>query len=301
MELRTIRYFLQLCKDLNFTVAASKLYITQQALSKAIGILEKELGVQLFSRQPSGVVLTEYGEYLRYTATPSVENLDKALYEIQRMRDSQHTIIRFGCTYGIILAMQQLIDDFKKQYPQTDVLIDETTDCRCEEGLQNGKYDIICITEPLTTDNTILIYEEPVVLVALRGGPLDGDLTPKMLTDRILIDGGTEFNAGLRLRSAFKRRGLNLTMKATSLDKTAFINVISEGQCALIVPQHESTYFISENMKTIIKQLPFEKEEVIWRACLKLGKNDLVACEVRHFANYIVSTFHQYISHMFSN
>lgn len=36
MEYRNLYYFLHLCEDMNYSMAAGKLYITQQALSKSI-------------------------------------------------------------------------------------------------------------------------------------------------------------------------------------------------------------------------------------------------------------------------
>ena len=40
MEFRNLYYFLQLCEEKNYSSAAGKLYITQQALSKSIKALE---------------------------------------------------------------------------------------------------------------------------------------------------------------------------------------------------------------------------------------------------------------------
>ena len=64
MEFRQLQHFLVVAQELNFSKAAQKSYITQQALSKSIKILEKELGVPLFERLPRGLALTEYGTVL---------------------------------------------------------------------------------------------------------------------------------------------------------------------------------------------------------------------------------------------
>ena len=62
MEIRNLTYFVQVCQDLNVSIAAGKLYITQQALSKSIKTLEAELGSPLFIKVPTGVAMTPYAK-----------------------------------------------------------------------------------------------------------------------------------------------------------------------------------------------------------------------------------------------
>lgn len=65
MELHQIRYFLATCETLNFTKAAEASNITQPALTKALKLLEDELGGPLFDRQARPMRLTELGVHLR--------------------------------------------------------------------------------------------------------------------------------------------------------------------------------------------------------------------------------------------
>ena len=50
MNRKQLQYVIELSEDLNFSVVAEKLGITQPALSKQILSLEKELEVKLFDR-----------------------------------------------------------------------------------------------------------------------------------------------------------------------------------------------------------------------------------------------------------
>ena len=76
MDIKTLRYFLQICEDGSFSKASKSLYISQQGLSKSISNLEKEIGVPLFNRTSSGNQLTEYGEYLKNKASTIVYQFD---------------------------------------------------------------------------------------------------------------------------------------------------------------------------------------------------------------------------------
>ena len=61
MEFRTIKYFITVAREENFTRAAEKLFMTQSALSKAIQSLEEEFGQKLFKREKYSVKLTTVG------------------------------------------------------------------------------------------------------------------------------------------------------------------------------------------------------------------------------------------------
>ncbi|MDR1320879.1 MAG: LysR family transcriptional regulator [Gracilibacteraceae bacterium] len=57
-------YLIAVADSRSFALAAQKLYITQPALSVAVKKLEDELGIRLFDRTPSAVLMTEAGEYV---------------------------------------------------------------------------------------------------------------------------------------------------------------------------------------------------------------------------------------------
>ena len=65
MEIRTIRYFLALCREGSISRAASFLHLSQPTLSRQLGELEDELGVLLFKRGKNGIELTEEGLLFR--------------------------------------------------------------------------------------------------------------------------------------------------------------------------------------------------------------------------------------------
>ena len=64
MNSTQIKCFLALSETLNFTKAASRLYLTQPALSRQIVTLEQELNTLLFIRDSKNVSLTPAGALL---------------------------------------------------------------------------------------------------------------------------------------------------------------------------------------------------------------------------------------------
>src|SRR5918997_2063160 len=63
-ELRRLRAFVAVAEELNFTRAAERLHLGQQAVSKSVGQLERELGVELLERTTREVRLTSAGTAL---------------------------------------------------------------------------------------------------------------------------------------------------------------------------------------------------------------------------------------------
>jgi DNA-binding transcriptional LysR family regulator len=61
MEMHQIRYFLAVARTLHFTRAAEECHVTQPALTRAIHLLEEELGGELLRRERTLTHLTELG------------------------------------------------------------------------------------------------------------------------------------------------------------------------------------------------------------------------------------------------
>ena len=129
MNLRTLEYFLVVTEEMNFTRAAERLFITQQALSSHIHRLEEEYDAELFHRKPV-LSLTQKGEELRYWAQQILAS-EKAL------RANLHDIgancrgrIRIGIARLRANAMiPEIMERYRKAYPNVTIdLVDGSTD-----------------------------------------------------------------------------------------------------------------------------------------------------------------------------
>jgi DNA-binding transcriptional LysR family regulator len=82
LDLRLLRHFVAVAEELHFTRAAARLYVAQQALSRDIGRLERQLGVRLFTRTTRRVALTTEGERLLVRARELLTLHDQTLEEL---------------------------------------------------------------------------------------------------------------------------------------------------------------------------------------------------------------------------
>ena len=80
MKVRQITYFLALCEEQSFTRAARRCGVAQPSLTRAIQLLEQEIGGRLFERGNSSVRLTELGTLVRpdfARISQSTENIER--------------------------------------------------------------------------------------------------------------------------------------------------------------------------------------------------------------------------------
>jgi len=96
MEFRRIEYFLVLAEKLNYAKAAKELFISSQALTKQIFILEEELGAKLFDRTTRSVKLTEMGEICKTKFGQVKEEFDKAIDSVEVIISSTRKIVKIG-------------------------------------------------------------------------------------------------------------------------------------------------------------------------------------------------------------
>src|SRR5215469_9982332 len=96
MHSRLLRHFLGVVEKRNITAAAEALHISQPALTRSIRQLEKTIGVDLFERLPTGVVLTRHGEVLAQRAKLMDLEYKHALAEIKALEQGLSGTLQIG-------------------------------------------------------------------------------------------------------------------------------------------------------------------------------------------------------------
>ena len=118
MEIRVLRYFLEIAREGNMTRAADILHVSQPTLSKQMKELEAVLGKKLFRRSSASVSLTDEGMLLRDRATDILDMVDKTIDEFQRLDDIMGGDVIIGCAESYhIRYLAKIIKDVQKQYP----------------------------------------------------------------------------------------------------------------------------------------------------------------------------------------
>ena len=188
MELRQLRYFLQVYRDGSILKAAQHIAISQQALSKSIALLEQEVGVPLFSRSSRGLTPTETGELLHELSQPIVDAMDILLREISVSAKLNSMQFSVGISQGVEhFVRQRDIDVFCTQNPPVHIAIEERSYDLCEALVENGSWAPVSgkLMREMLGELKGFQVLEPVV--SLKSALKDSSLEPLFqLRDRIL-------------------------------------------------------------------------------------------------------------------
>lgn len=149
MEIRVLRYFLEIAREGNMTRAAETLHISQPTLSKQMKNLEEELGKKLFRRGSSSVHLTDEGMLLRKRAEDILDMVDKTIDEFDALDDIIGGDVHIGCAESYeIRHLARVMGDFRLQYPQFRYDLYSGNTEQVTERLDKGLLDFAVLVQP---------------------------------------------------------------------------------------------------------------------------------------------------------
>jgi LysR family transcriptional activator of glutamate synthase operon len=170
MELRQLLYFIEVAKQEHVSFAAETLHIAQSAVSRQIGNLEKELGIQLFEREGRNIKLTYIGRLFFEKAVLAVNAIDDATQIISEYLDPEQGTIRVGFPSSLASnTLPSIITAFKKEHPDVRFHLRQGSYKFLTEGIKKREIDLAFIgpIPPQDPDihSDILFMEEFVALL----------------------------------------------------------------------------------------------------------------------------------------
>jgi DNA-binding transcriptional LysR family regulator len=154
MELRKLKSFLIVGKELHFGRAAEKLNITQPALTHQIQQLESELGFDLFDKvkrvNNRKVELTEAGTYLMKEASRVIELLDRTIKNA-KISSEKSKQLKLGIPkICLVNEVMEVLKNLQLKFPDsTFKIVEYSSVISVQEALFKGNIDIGITTFPL--------------------------------------------------------------------------------------------------------------------------------------------------------
>jgi len=177
MEIKQLRALLAIAEAGTVTGAAALLNTVQPGISRRIRLLEEELGVALFQRVHSGMVLTEEGRALARHAYRIIQEVDQAML-IARPKASVEGEVTIGLMRSFYERYSALVlGAVRARYPGIELKIIVGYSNNIASWLKTGEVDAALLHLPHPNSGLRLrpVVRESLCLVALPAAGLSMD------------------------------------------------------------------------------------------------------------------------------
>ena len=174
MTFTQLEVFALLAELRGFTLAATRLGISQSAVSHALKALEQEMGVELIHRHQAGVELTDIGAQLLLRAQEILGLSETMRQEAADARGMKRGTLRIG-SFGPSASMRLLpdiLEHYRRTYPAIEVRIDEGTDQEVISWIQERRVDVGFVVLPEDKLDTFALCDDRMVALLPANHPL---------------------------------------------------------------------------------------------------------------------------------
>lgn len=232
MELRQLKYFLAVADARSIVSAANSLYISRQAVSKAIAQLETELNVELFMRDSNGAFLTPAGVMFYDRIRSNVMELEEVRQEMQRYGSRYQQRVRLAFSIGTMQLYETALNVFREEQENIELEYHEYPEEQCAALLLEHQADIaLCLTAPKDAAFAALpVTSSPFGVLMRRTEALSEQVEFSDLQWLPLAG----VNDGQTTEFCKKH---NLGLQYTGYDRYRLYSLTAAGKCAMLLPQ----------------------------------------------------------------
>lgn len=241
MDIRQLRYFVEIVDQGSLSRAASKLNVAQSALSIHLRNMENMLQTRLLSRGRNGVKATEAGEVLLRHARLILSEHASAVDEIHSLGRQPTGEVRLGLTGTISdLVTVPLIEAVERLYPGIRLNVSEAMSGFVADWLRDNRVDLAILyvapDEPALAARRLL--EEQLVLIAPPGSSGGEQVTVNALAEKPLILPSRAHGLRMVLEDALQPHG---GLPKPSIEIDSYNNIktlVARGHGISVLPLH---------------------------------------------------------------
>jgi DNA-binding transcriptional LysR family regulator len=177
MTLVQLRHLIELANAGSFSLAATRLFLTQPALSRSIASLQDELGQPLFDRVGRKVELTAFGRLTVQRARELVEAAQALVKNAKQVGQGETGQVRLGLGSGAgAMLMTPLLLHMAQHYPQAQIEIARGNTDLLVRTLRERLLDVLVIDlrslKPASDLHVLQVGELPGAFMSRKGHPL---------------------------------------------------------------------------------------------------------------------------------
>jgi LysR family pca operon transcriptional activator len=177
IKFRHLRIFMEVARQRSVVNAAKVIHISQPAVTKTIGELERTLGVKLFEREGRGIKLTAHGEIFMRHAGSTVLSMQRAIDSVTSLGSATSPPVRIGALPTVSSrVLPKAVELFTAQNTGSRIKIVTGENYFLLDELRVGHLDFVVgrFPDPERLKGFLFepLYFEPIAFVVRDGHPL---------------------------------------------------------------------------------------------------------------------------------
>jgi DNA-binding transcriptional LysR family regulator len=175
MELRALRYFVELVKQKSFTSAAERMHVTQPTISKMVKALEIEVGAPLLLRESRQLTLTDAGEIVYRRGLDVLAAHAQLEAELSELGALARGTLTIGIPPMGGPLFTPIVAAFRQRHPKIELQLFERGSKAIEAALNDGELELGVVLQPVDPAifELLPVTDQPLWLIAQRGSRWD--------------------------------------------------------------------------------------------------------------------------------
>ena len=279
MDIRTLRYFVEVVRQQSFTRAAQTLFVTQPTISKMLRNLEDELNCTLLIRDGRRLLLTDTGRVVYERGLAILTEFRQLESELSDINHLNKGILRLGIPPMVGMTMAGPISLYRQRYPSVELKISEFGGLTVQQAVLNGELDLAITALPVDEESSLVtlpLFSHPLCVLTPRSGAWLSrrHVEPEQLANEPLLIYNEDFSLSRQLMQLFSAHEIKPRIAVRSGQWDFLAAMVQAGVGVAILPEP-----VCEKLdKTTLMWLPLQSElrwqlGMIWREGVYLSQS----------------------------
>ena len=242
MDIRTLRYFVEVVRQQSFTRAAEKLFVTQPTISKMLKNLEDELNCTLLIRDGRKLLMTDTGQVVFERGLAILDEFRQLEAELSDINHLNKGVLRLGIPPMVGMLMAGPISLFRQRYPGVELKISEFGGLTVQQAVMNGELDLAMTALPVEDEEALttrLLFSNPLCVLVPRSGEWleQTSVSPEQLAAHPLLIYNEDFALSRQLMQLFTHHDVKPRIAVRSGQWDFLAAMVQAGVGVAILPE----------------------------------------------------------------
>ena len=249
MTIHQLQIFHVVCRELNYSIAAEKCFVSRQALRQSISTLESELGGALFYNKSNHITLTDKGEKLRKESLKLVQEFER-LEKVMQAENQNKTMIRLAVSESLypdyLPDLEENLDLFQEKFASFQVELQFMPNDAVAAAILTGKSDCGLVLDMQKSVDGVIRGE----ISSHRAAIICSPKSPLSNKEKLLLE---------------DLQGYLICLPGTGAEFAPFVNKDSL-TIQIVLKYYQALYYVGEEMAVCVNRyIPkeYRKSDVV--------------------------------------